>query len=69
VAGAVGEEVAKAGGANHGARRVVGLEAADRPALREGLLDSSNGGVARVAHGIKDELLFRGLAADRRRSR
>ena len=65
VAGAMGEEISEAGGANDGAGGIVGLEAADGPVRGEGLLDSGDRGVARAADGVKDELLFlRGLAAD-----
>ena len=65
VAGAVGEELGKAGRADDGAGGVVGLEAADGAVLGEGLLDGVDGGVAGVADGLKDKLLLgRGLAAD-----
>ena len=65
VAGAVGEEVAEAGVADDGAGCVVGLPAGDGTAFGVGALDGVDGGVARVADGIEDELLaVGGFAAD-----
>ena len=67
VAGAVGEVLGEAGGANYGAGGIVGLEAADGAVLGEGLLDGGDGGVAGVADGFKDVLLVRAWARGRRR--
>ncbi len=70
VAGAVGEVLGEAGGADDGAGGIVGLESADGAAGGEGLLDGGDGGVAGVADGFKDKLLARsGLRGRRRRSR
>ena len=58
VAGTMDEVFAEAGGANDGAGCIVGLEATDGAVGGEGLFDGGDGGVARVAYGFKDELLF-----------
>src|ERR1019366_4928185 len=65
VAGAMGEVLAESGGADDGAGGIVGFESANGAVGGEGLLDSGDGGVAGVADGFEDELLFgAGLAAD-----
>ena len=63
VAGAVGEEVAKAGVADDGAGGVVGLPAGDGAAFGVGALNGLDGGIAGVADGVEDELLAGGGVA------
>ena len=65
VAGAVGEEVAEAGGADDVAGGVVGLPAGDGLVGCVGGLDGGDGCVAGVADGVEDELLaVGGFAVD-----
>src|SRR5271157_2608556 len=55
---AMGKEIAETGCADHRPRRIVGLVAANRPALGKGRLHGGDGRVAGVAHRLEDQLFL-----------